>query len=109
MRVLLALTLLLFACDKITALPHDDAGMAEINPETERETQEFNKLGVERDMLATKVQITKELLVEAQGQLEDAKTKEYVAAARARRDRANKEHESAVAALLRFKRQQAER
>lgn len=105
MRVLLALALLLFACDKLAPADKDDGGIEEINPELEKEAQELSKLGVERDMLEAKVQITKENLVEAQGELEDAKTKEEKAAASTRRDKAEQEHKSAEAALARFKSQ----
>jgi hypothetical protein len=105
MRVLLALALLLFACDKLTPTETDDAGTEEINPELEREAEELNKLGVERDMLEAKVQITKENLVEARGQIGDAKTKEEKAAATLQFEKAQQEHKSAEAELARFKKQ----
>ncbi len=115
MRVLLALTfaltfaLLLFACDKIAPGVQEDAGKPEINVELEQEAQELNKLGVERDMLNTKVQITKEELGAALSELEDAKTSEQKATATARRELANVEYKAAEAALLRFKRKHSAR
>ena len=109
MRVLLALTLFLFACDKLTPVVDEDAGVSEINVELEQEAQELDKLGVERSMLDTKVQITKEDFGAAQSELEDAKTSEQKAAATAKRDKAKREYDSAEAALLRFKREHAGR
>jgi FKBP-type peptidyl-prolyl cis-trans isomerase len=105
MRLLLAFTLLLFACDKLSVEGMDDAGTAGINPELEQEAQELNKLGVEHDMLESKVEITAALLEEAQEQLAEAKSAEQKAAAIAQRDKADKEHKRAKAALLRFQRQ----
>lgn len=109
MRAVLALTLLLFACDKIAPAAQDDAGPYEIDVELEQEAQELDKLGVERDMLDTKSQITKEALGAAESELVDAKTLEQKAAARTRRDRAKREYEAAEADLRRFKRQNAAR
>jgi hypothetical protein len=109
MRVLLALSLLLFACDKIAPGAQEDAGAQEINVELEQEAQELDKLGVERDMLDTKVQITKEELGAAESQLEDAKTSEQKTAARANRDKAKLAYKAAEAALLHFKHKQAAR
>lgn len=110
MRVILALALLLFACDKIAKGVDEDAGgVPGINVELEQEAQELDKLGVERDMLDTKVQITQEELAVAKSHVEEAKTPEQKAAATATWNRAEKEYKAAEAALRRFKREQAAR
>jgi len=72
------------------------------NPELEREADELGKLSVERDMLESKVQGTREALADAVDELADAKTEAEKKAAARKKSRAAAEHKRAKAALERF-------
>jgi hypothetical protein len=73
-------------------------------PELEREADEMGKLGVERDMLESKVQLTSEVLEEATEDLKDAKSAAQKKAAARAKALAAAEHKRASEALARFSR-----
>ncbi len=76
MRALLLGSLLLLGCNQLLEsgdeLEQDEKYT--IDPAQEREAEEFNKLGVERDMLEAKLRSSNEALAEAEEELRDAKT-----------------------------------
>ena len=74
----------------------------EPDPEVEREADDLGKLGVERDMLESKVQTASEELAEAVEEWEDATGGEQKRAALQKKTRAAARHKSATEALSRF-------
>ena len=72
-------------------------------PELEREADDLGKLGVERDMLESKVKLASEQLQEAEEELRDAASDADKTAARAKRTKASSDHKLATQALERFK------
>tara|TARA_R110002096_G_scaffold435826_2_gene663604 strand:+ start:148150 stop:148566 length:417 start_codon:yes stop_codon:yes gene_type:complete len=72
------------------------------NPALEREADDLGKLGVERDMLESKVAITNEALEDAIEVLKDAKTDEEKRSAAKNKSKAAAAHMSAKTALNLF-------
>lgn len=88
--------------DKVCVAPteYDDPA-----PHLEREADNLGKLGVERDMLESKVKVAREQLTEAGEELLDAKSNAEKKAARQKKSRAAADHKSAIRALEAFKKQ----
>ena len=104
MRVVIALSLLLLGCNQLGELgdePEQDESFT-IDPEQEREADEFNKLGVERDLLEAKLNSTNEALAEAEDQLRDAKNDQQKKAAAKNKKSAQNAQRKAKKALDAF-------
>lgn len=72
-------------------------------PELEREADDLGKLGVERDMLESKLKTANESLAEADEEVRDAKGAAAIEAAKKRRVKAASERKNVANALKQFK------